>query len=162
MRGRWELSDAQWRLIEPILRPRRRSGGRGRPWQDTRAVLNGILWVLGTRGAVARTAQEISAVPDLPSPFSAVGAGAQTGAHLARSWLRSESCGRVSMDSPAPDNRSPDRALLSSTLTNLPQKVTPWLQRKKRIPLRKQSGTFCPPTNSRCPEANRDNQSPGL
>jgi transposase len=48
MRGRWELSDAQWKLIEPILRPQRRADGRGRPWQDTRAVLNGILWVLGT------------------------------------------------------------------------------------------------------------------
>jgi len=48
MRGRWELSDAQWELIEPILRPKRRSDGRGRPWQDPRAVLNGILWVLGT------------------------------------------------------------------------------------------------------------------
>ena len=48
MRGRWELSDAQWQLIEPILRPKRRSDGRGRPFQDTRAVLNGILWVLGT------------------------------------------------------------------------------------------------------------------
>jgi len=48
MRGRWELSDAQWKLIEPILRPQRRTDGRGRPWQDTRTVLNGILWVLGT------------------------------------------------------------------------------------------------------------------
>src|SRR5579862_1509826 len=48
MRGRWEVSDAQWQLIEPILRPKRRTDGRGRPWQDTRAVLNGILWVLGT------------------------------------------------------------------------------------------------------------------
>jgi|ERR1700688_813967 len=48
MRGRWELSDAQWRLIEPNLRPLRCADGRGRPWQDTRAVLNGILWVLGT------------------------------------------------------------------------------------------------------------------
>lgn len=48
MRGRWDLSDAQWKLIEPILRPQRRADGRGRPWQDTRAVLNGILWVLGT------------------------------------------------------------------------------------------------------------------
>jgi transposase len=45
MRG---LSDGQWEVIEPILRPKRRSDGRGRPWQDTRAVLNGILWVLGT------------------------------------------------------------------------------------------------------------------
>ena len=42
------LSDAQWQLIEPILRPKRRSDGRGRPWQDTRAVLDGVLWVLGT------------------------------------------------------------------------------------------------------------------
>src|SRR5215469_3331321 len=48
MRGRWELSDAQWELIEPMLRPKRRADGRGRPWQDTRAVLNGTLWVLGT------------------------------------------------------------------------------------------------------------------
>src|SRR5215469_14002347 len=48
MRGRWEPSDAQWKLIEPTLRPQRRADGRGRPWQDTRAVLNGILWVLGT------------------------------------------------------------------------------------------------------------------
>jgi len=46
MRGRWELGDDQWQLIEPILRPQRRSDGRGRPWQDTRAVLNGIMWVL--------------------------------------------------------------------------------------------------------------------
>jgi transposase len=47
MRGRCELSDTQWQLIEPILRPKRRSDGRGRPCQDTREVLNGILWVLG-------------------------------------------------------------------------------------------------------------------
>jgi transposase len=48
MRGQWELSDAQWELIEAILRPKRRADGRGRPWQDTRCVLDGVLWVLGT------------------------------------------------------------------------------------------------------------------
>jgi transposase len=48
MRGRWELSDAQWKFVEPILRPKRRADGRGRPSRDTRTVLNGILWVLGT------------------------------------------------------------------------------------------------------------------
>jgi transposase len=48
MRGRWELTDEQWQLIEPVLRPARRSDNRGRPWHDTRAVLNGVLWVLGT------------------------------------------------------------------------------------------------------------------
>ncbi len=48
MSGRWELSDGQWQLIEPLLRPKRRADGRGRPWQDTRSVLNGVLWILGT------------------------------------------------------------------------------------------------------------------
>jgi len=48
MDGRWELTDEQWELIEPVLRPARRADNRGRPWHDTRAVLNGVLWVLGT------------------------------------------------------------------------------------------------------------------
>jgi transposase len=42
------LSEQQWLLVEPVLRPSRRDDNRGRPWHDTRAVLNGILWVLGT------------------------------------------------------------------------------------------------------------------
>src|ERR1700736_6013312 len=44
----WEVSDAEWSVLEPILQPARRRDGRGRPWRDTRAVLNGVLWVLGT------------------------------------------------------------------------------------------------------------------
>ncbi len=48
MHGRWELTDEQWQLVEPVLRPARRGDNRGRPWHDTRAVLNGVLWVLGT------------------------------------------------------------------------------------------------------------------
>ena len=48
MRGLWELSDAQWKFIEPVLRPKRRADGRGRPWRDTRGVLKGILWILST------------------------------------------------------------------------------------------------------------------
>ena len=39
MRGRWELTDEQWELVEPVLRPERRADKRGRPWHDTRAVL---------------------------------------------------------------------------------------------------------------------------
>jgi transposase len=46
--GRWELNDEQWAVVEPVLRPQRRADNRGRPWHDTRAVLNGVLWVLGT------------------------------------------------------------------------------------------------------------------
>ena len=38
---------------------------------------------LGDGGTVARTAQEISAVPDLPSSFPAMGAGGQVGTHPA-------------------------------------------------------------------------------
>ena len=48
MAGRWELTEEQWEIVEPVLRPERRSDNRGRPWHDTRAVLNGVLWVLGT------------------------------------------------------------------------------------------------------------------
>ena len=44
-----DLTDAQWALIEPLL-PQRptRIDGRGRPWRDSRAVWNGLLWVLRT------------------------------------------------------------------------------------------------------------------
>jgi hypothetical protein len=36
--GRWELKDEQWAVVEPVLRPIRRADN------DTRAVLNGVLW----------------------------------------------------------------------------------------------------------------------
>ena len=42
------LSDAQWEVIKPLLREKRRADGRGRPWTDTRAVLDGVLWILRT------------------------------------------------------------------------------------------------------------------
>lgn len=48
MAGRWELTDEQWELVEPVLRPRRREDNRGRPWHDTRAVLHGVFWILGS------------------------------------------------------------------------------------------------------------------
>ncbi len=48
MAGRWELTDEQWELVEHVLRPSRREDNRGRPWHDTRAVLNGVLWILGS------------------------------------------------------------------------------------------------------------------
>jgi transposase len=43
-----DLTDAQWGALDPLFRPKRRADGRGRPWQDTRAVLNGVLWILRT------------------------------------------------------------------------------------------------------------------
>ena len=44
---RYELTDEQWRLIEPLL-PRQ---GRGGKWADHRWVLNGLLWILRSGSA---------------------------------------------------------------------------------------------------------------
>src|SRR6266849_153182 len=84
MRGRWELSDAQWELIERILRPQRRTDGRGRPWQDTRAVLNGLLWVLGTGAQWRELPKKYPPYQTCHRRVPAMGAGGQTGRHLAR------------------------------------------------------------------------------
>src|SRR5262247_1656352 len=44
-----DLTDEQWDLIGRFLpEPVRREDGRGRPWRESRAVLNGILWILRT------------------------------------------------------------------------------------------------------------------
>ena len=44
-----DLADAQWDILDDLIpKPIRRGDGRGRPWKDRRAVLNGILWVLRT------------------------------------------------------------------------------------------------------------------
>ena len=75
MHGRWELTDQQWEVVEPVLRPARRADNRGRPWYDTRAVLNGVLWVLGT-GAQWRE------LPEKYPPF-------QTCHRRFQQWVRS-------------------------------------------------------------------------
>src|SRR5262249_21005284 len=33
-----DLTDAQWAVLEPTFRPRRRPDGRGQPWTDPRAA----------------------------------------------------------------------------------------------------------------------------
>jgi len=44
-----DLTDEQCEVLEPLIPDHfRRTGGRGRPWRDSRDVLNGILWVLRT------------------------------------------------------------------------------------------------------------------
>lgn len=43
-----DLTDVQWAVLAATFRPRRRPDGRGRPWTDPRAVMNGVLWVLRT------------------------------------------------------------------------------------------------------------------
>ncbi len=42
-----ELTQEQWAAVRELIpEPPRRADGRGRPWRDTRAVLEGIVWVL--------------------------------------------------------------------------------------------------------------------
>lgn len=45
---RYELSDRQWDRVAPLLPPRVRDGERGRPGNDQRPIVNGILWILHT------------------------------------------------------------------------------------------------------------------
>jgi transposase len=46
------LSDEQWELIGPLFaEPRRRKDNRGRPWAESLACFEGILWVLQTGAA---------------------------------------------------------------------------------------------------------------
>jgi len=47
MARREELTDEQWAIIAPLIpEPQRQEDGRGRPWKDSREVINGILWDL--------------------------------------------------------------------------------------------------------------------
>ena len=42
-----ELTDEQWAVLAPLIPdPPRREDKRGRPWKDTREVLDGVLWIL--------------------------------------------------------------------------------------------------------------------
>jgi len=45
-----DLTDEQWAVIEPLIpeEERAKEARRGRPWQDPRGVLNGVLWILRT------------------------------------------------------------------------------------------------------------------
>jgi transposase len=43
------LTDEQWAVVEPMLpKAVKRADGKGRPRVDSRAILNGILWVMRT------------------------------------------------------------------------------------------------------------------
>lgn len=71
-----ELTDEQWAVLAPLIpEPPRRADGRGRPWRDSREVLNGILWVLRTGAAWA----------DLPGRFPPY----QTCHRRFQAWVRS-------------------------------------------------------------------------
>jgi len=89
MRGRRELSDAQWEVIEPILRPKRRADGRGRSVAGHTSGAQRASVGLGHGGAVARIAQEVSAVPNLPTAVSSNGYGRASCKGSCACWPRS-------------------------------------------------------------------------
>jgi transposase len=71
-----DLTDEQWEVLKPIIPvPRRRADGRGRPWRDSRTVLNGILWIL-------RTGAQWKDLPPRYPPY-------QTCHRRFQSWVRS-------------------------------------------------------------------------
>jgi transposase len=43
-----DLTNAQWAKLKPLFEPHTPRHRRGRPWADTRQVLNGVLWILRT------------------------------------------------------------------------------------------------------------------
>jgi transposase len=44
-----KLTDSQWAIVEPLLpKPEARADRRGRPRQDDRKILDGVLWILRT------------------------------------------------------------------------------------------------------------------
>ena len=59
------MSDAEWAIMEPLLRFPQRADGRGRPPADTRAVLNGVLWIL-------RTGAQWRELPEKYPPYQTV------------------------------------------------------------------------------------------
>src|SRR6266571_6810877 len=76
-----DLTEAQWQVLRPLLTPKRRPDGRGRPWRDARVVLNGILWVL-------RTGAQWADLPDRYPPY-------QTCHRRFQEWVRSGVLDRV-------------------------------------------------------------------
>jgi transposase len=72
-----DLTDGQWEVLDKLIpEPTPRNDGRGRPWKDRRAVLNGILWVLRSGAPWA----------DVPERYPSY----QTCHRRFRQWVRSE------------------------------------------------------------------------
>ena len=65
---RYDLSDFEWSVIEPLL-PNK---PRGVPRVDDRRVLNGIMWVLRSGRPLARPAGALRALHDLLQPLQSL------------------------------------------------------------------------------------------
>jgi transposase len=80
-----DLTADQWTVLEPLIADMpRRSHGRGRPWRNSREVLDGILWIVRTGAQWADLPDRVPTVPDLPPPVPALGARWHAGARPRR------------------------------------------------------------------------------
>lgn len=101
-----DLTSSQWSLLAPLVAPDTSHTHRGRPYQDTRAVLNGIFWVL-------RTGTRWSDLPDRYPPY-------QTCHRRFREWLSSgaiAACFRA-LDAHLPAKRPKDNLAAARTSTS--------------------------------------------
>ena len=48
---RYEITDAEWEHIKPYIPEEQKAGSRGRPCKDSKAMLNGIFWILRSGAA---------------------------------------------------------------------------------------------------------------
>src|SRR3970040_2327047 len=76
-----DLTNAQWAKLKPLFEPKTPPRRRGRPWTDTRQVLNGVLWILRT-GAPRRDLS--SALSTLATLRGAAACAAEAGRGLTR------------------------------------------------------------------------------
>jgi transposase len=61
----WEVDDALWERIEPLLRIEKNRKKSGRPARDARSIFNGLIWL-------ARTGSQWSQLPERYGPKSTV------------------------------------------------------------------------------------------
>ena len=104
------LTDDQWSIIEPLLPllPRR-ADDRGRPWKESRAVLEGIFWVL-TRGV------PWNRLPDTFPPYQTC--HRRYARYIADGTLVVVACALKDLGGPALPNVSTLAAKVTSGLSN--------------------------------------------
>ncbi len=96
--ARYDLSDAEWRVIEPLLPQKSRGVAR----VDDRRVLNGIFWRLRSGAPWADIPERYGAPYDLLQPLRAVAQGGRLGQAFKRRFRS------------LPRSRADDRQLIRS------------------------------------------------
>jgi len=61
---RYELTNAEWKVISPLLPPER-TGKKGRPRKDNRIMVNGMIWI-------DRTGAQWRELPECYGPWQSV------------------------------------------------------------------------------------------